>query len=183
MNPILFITSNTAIPIPAGLVLYLCAKSYRMNRIAVFPGSFDPITKGHESVILRAVPLFDQIIVAIGANAEKKSFFTLEQRLEWIKEVFKGEPKISVMQYHGLTVDFCRKVNARFLLRGLRTSADFEFERSIGQINKKLNPEIETIFLLTAPEYASLNSGIVRDILRHGGDASQFVPEKVNLKE
>jgi pantetheine-phosphate adenylyltransferase len=152
-----------------------------MNRIAVFPGSFDPITKGHESVILRAVPLFDQIIVAIGANAEKKSFFTLDQRLGWIKDVFSGEPKITVMPYQGLTVDFCRKVNAKFLLRGLRTSADFEFERSIGQINKQLDPNIETVFLLTAPEYTALNSSMVRDIIRNGGNPGPFIPVAVKL--
>jgi pantetheine-phosphate adenylyltransferase len=152
-----------------------------MNRIAVFPGSFDPITKGHESVILRAVPLFDQIIVAIGANAEKKSFFTLEQRLGWIKDVFSAEPKITVMPYSGLTVNFCRKVNAGFLLRGLRTSADFEFERSIGQINKQIDPGIETVFLLTAPEYTALNSSMVRDIIRNGGDPTPFIPAAVKL--
>ena len=154
-----------------------------MKKIAVFPGSFDPITRGHESVIRRAVPLFDEIYVAIGLNAEKKSFFPLEKRMRWIKKTFEDNSAIKVIQYEGLTVELCKNLKAKYLLRGLRTSADFEFERSIGQINKKLNPEIETIFLLTAPEYASLNSGIVRDILRHGGDASQFVPEKVNLKE
>ncbi len=152
-----------------------------MDRIAVFPGSFDPITKGHESVILRAVPLFDRIIIAIGVNAEKKSFFTLEQRLDWLRLVFAGEPKISVMRYEGLTVDFCRSVGAKFLLRGLRTSADFEFERSIGQINKQLHPEIETVFLLTAPEYTALNSSIVRDIIRNGGDPSPFIPVAIKI--
>ncbi|MCB2221212.1 MAG: pantetheine-phosphate adenylyltransferase [Bacteroidetes bacterium] len=153
------------------------------QKIAVFPGSFDPITRGHESVIKRAVPLFDQLYIAIGLNAEKKGFFTIEQRLHWIEEVFADEPKILVTQYEGLTVDFCRQNNIGYILRGLRTSADFEFERSIGQVNKKLYPDIETVFLLTAPEYTSLNSSIVRDILRHGGDASQFVPEKISLRE
>jgi len=153
-----------------------------MERIAVFPGSFDPITKGHESVILRAVPLFDKIIIAIGTNSEKKSFFSLEQRLKWLQEVFAHEPKIIVMQYGGLTVDFCRTVNAKFLLRGLRTSADFEFERSIGQINKQLDPSIETVFFLTAPEHTALNSSIVRDIVRNGGDPSPFVPDAVAIK-
>lgn len=152
-----------------------------MERIAVFPGSFDPITRGHESVILRAVPLFDRIIVAIGMNAEKKSFFSLEQRLGWLNDVFRNEPGISIMQYEGLTIDFCREVNAKFLLRGLRTSADFEFERSIGQINKQLEPDIETVFLLTAPEHTALNSSIVRDIVRNGGDPSPFVPDAVKI--
>jgi len=152
-----------------------------MERIAVFPGSFDPITRGHESIIRRAVPLFDHIIVAIGENQEKKSFFELEKRMNWIKDVFADEPAVSVQSYQGLTVDFCKKMNAKFLLRGLRTSADFEFERSIGQINKNLNPDIETVFLLTTPEYTALNSSIVRDILRNGGDPSQFVPDVVKF--
>lgn len=160
---------------------YLCSKSGRMERIAVFPGSFDPITRGHESIIRRAVPLFDHIIIAIGENQEKKSFFALERRIEWIRAVFENEPAVSVQAYQGLTVDFCVKMNARFLLRGLRTSADFEFERSIGQINKNLNPDIETVFLLTTPEYTALNSSIVRDILRNGGDPSQFVPDAVKF--
>jgi pantetheine-phosphate adenylyltransferase len=152
-----------------------------MERIAVFPGSFDPITRGHESIILRALPLFDRLIVAIGENSEKKSYFSLAQRINWIEKVFENVPEISVVSYQGLTVDFCRSVQARFILRGLRTSADFEFERSIGQINKNLNPDIETVFLLTTPEYTALNSSIVRDIIRNGGDASRFVPEAVNL--
>ena len=152
-----------------------------MERIAVFPGSFDPITIGHESIIRRGCSLFDKIIVAIGENAEKKSYFDIDKRLAFIEQTFADEPKVNVAKYSGLTVDYCRKVNAKYLLRGLRTSADFEFERSIGQVNKKLFPEIETIFLLTAPEHTSLNSSIVRDILRNGGDASQFVPESVKL--
>ena len=152
-----------------------------MNKTAVFPGSFDPITRGHESVIKRALPLFDEVYVAIGINSDKKSFFTLEQRMDFIRLVFSDEPKIKVVKYQGLTVDFCNEVNAGYLLRGLRTSADFEFERSIGQINKKLNSGVETVFFLTAPEHTSLNSSIVRDILRHGGDVSQFVPERIDL--
>jgi len=152
-----------------------------MSKIAVFPGSFDPITIGHESIIKRACKVFDQIIVAIGENAEKKSYFNIDQRLEWINKVFADEPKVSVARYSGLTVDFCKEMHARFILRGLRTSADFEFERSIGQMNKKLYPDIETVFLLTAPEHTSINSSIVRDILRNGGDARQFVPDAVKL--
>lgn len=152
-----------------------------MERIAVFPGSFDPITVGHESIIKRACQVFDKIIVAIGENAEKKSYFDIEKRLGWIEQVFASEPKVSVDKYTGLTVEYCKKVNATFILRGLRTSADFEFERSIGQMNKKLHPEIETVFLLTAPEHTAINSSIVRDILRHGGDASQFVPDGITL--
>jgi pantetheine-phosphate adenylyltransferase len=152
-----------------------------MKNTAVFPGSFDPITRGHESIIKRAIPLFDKIIVAIGTNTEKKTFFPLEKRLFWLEEVFKDEPAISVTRYEGLTVEFCKKQEARFILRGLRTSADFEFERSIGQINKMIYPDIETVFLLTTPEFTALNSSIVRDILRHGGDASSFVPDGVTF--
>lgn len=152
-----------------------------MSRIAVFPGSFDPITIGHESVINRACKVFEKVIVGIGENAEKQSYFEIGQRLKWIEQVFANEPRVSVTRYSGLTVDFCKKVDAKFILRGLRTSADFEFERSIGQVNKKLYPDIETVFLLTAPEHTSINSSIVRDILRNGGDASQFVPEAVKL--
>jgi len=152
-----------------------------MKKIAVFPGSFDPITRGHESVIKRALPLFDEVYIAVGINAEKKSLFDLDIRMEWIKKVFRNFPIVKVIKYEGLTVDLCRKLGAHYLLRGLRTSADFEFERSIGQINKKLYAEIETVFFLTAPEYTMLNSSIVRDILRNGGDASQFVPEELDL--
>lgn len=153
-----------------------------MKKTAVFPGSFDPITKGHESVILRSLPLFDEIIVAIGENSEKKNYFSLEQRKKWIKKVFEKYPAVKVEVYSGLTVDFCRKHHARYILRGLRTSADFEFERSIGQMNKCIAHDVETIFILTAPEYTHLNSSIVRDIHRHGGSVKQFVPEKVDLK-
>ncbi len=152
-----------------------------MKKIAVFPGSFDPITKGHESIVLRALPIFDGIVVAVGVNTEKQSFFPLEVRMRWIKEVFSAHPSVEVMSYQGLTVNFCRELNAPYIIRGLRTSADFEFERSIGQMNKKMYPELETVFLLTTPEFTALNSSIVRDIIRHGGDASSFVPDGVSL--
>jgi pantetheine-phosphate adenylyltransferase len=152
-----------------------------MERIAVFPGSFDPITRGHEDIIIRALALFDKIIVAVGENAEKKTIFPLDKRVEWIRAAFSEESRVIVEKYSGLTVEFCRERKIRFILRGLRTSADFEFERTIGQVNKRLDPSIETIFLLTAPEYTALNSSIVRDILKHGGDASQFVPDAVDL--
>lgn len=148
-----------------------------MKRIAVFPGSFDPITCGHESVIRRAAPLFDKIIVAIGLNANKDGFFSLESRLAMIDDTFADCDNIESASYTGLTVDYCKKVDAKYLLRGLRTAADFEFERSIGQINKQIDDEIETIFMLTQPEHTPLNSSIVRDILRHGGNASKFVPK------
>ena len=152
-----------------------------MQRIAVFPGSFDPITRGHESIIRRALPLFDQVIVAIGENGEKRSFFPPEKRLAWLHAIFTNEPNIEIATFSGLTVDFCQKKNAAFILRGLRTAADFEFERGIGQMNKLMVPGIETVFLLCEPEYASLSSSIVRDIIRNGGDVRQFVPEGVDL--
>jgi pantetheine-phosphate adenylyltransferase len=155
----------------------LTAENQNMKRIAVFPGSFDPITCGHESVIRRAAPLFDKIIVAIGVNAEKKGYFDLETRLDMIAATFQDIDKIVVDTYSGLTVNYCKEQDANFLLRGLRTSADFEFERSIGQVNKQLDKDVETIFMLTQPEHTSLNSSIVRDILRHKGDVAKFVPQ------
>jgi pantetheine-phosphate adenylyltransferase len=125
--------------------------------------------------------LFDEIIVAIGENSEKKGYFPLEKRLEWIRKVFAKYPNVKAITYKGLTVDLCKKVNASYILRGLRTSIDFEFERSIGQMNKNIYPGIETIFLLTAPEFTHLNSSIVRDIHRNGGDVKQFVPNDIDL--
>ncbi len=150
-----------------------------MERIAIFPGSFDPITLGHESIVRRALPLFDKVIVAIGVNADKKSFFRLDERLTWIKDLFIDEPAVEVVEYEGLTVDLCRKYGASYILRGLRTSADFEFERMVGQINRKMDPDIETIYLLTLPEYTTLNSSVVREVHKYGGDISQFVPSTV----
>lgn len=150
-----------------------------MERIAIFPGSFDPITLGHESIVRRALPLFDKVIVAIGVNADKKSFFSLEERLKWITDLFADEPAVEVIEYEGLTVDVCRKYNASYILRGLRTSADFEFERMVGQINRKMDPEIETVYLLSLPEYTTLNSSVVREVHKYGGDISRFVPSTV----
>ena len=154
-----------------------------MKKIAVFQGSFDPFTIGHEGIVLRALDLFDEIIIAVGANALKKSYYPLSVRKEMISKVFQNEPRISIDHYEGLTVDFCRKNGANFLLRGLRTAADFEFERAIAQVNRAMTPEVESVFLLTIPEHTPINSTIVRDIIRSGGDASRFVPSAINLKD
>lgn len=154
-----------------------------MERIAVFPGSFDPFTIGHESIVRRAMPLFDKIIIAIGINTNKADFFPIEKRIQWIKETFEFDEKVSVQNYTGLTVDFCKRVYAQYIIRGLRTSADFEYERSIAQVNKAMDESIETIFMLTAPEYSAITSTLVRDIIRHGGDASKFLPNSTDLKK
>jgi len=151
------------------------------QKIALFAGSFDPFTKGHESIVLRALPLFDKIIIGIGYNSNKKDFFSLEKRMKWIKQTFQNvSNNVEVTSYEGLTIDFARKVNANYLLRGLRTSSDFEYERAIAQTNKMMMPEIESVFLLTTPEMTPITSTIVRDIIRHGGDASQFLPYKLD---
>ena len=154
-----------------------------MKKIAVFPGSFDPFTIGHEAIVRRALILFDEIIVAVGANALKKSFYSLATREEMIIKIFQNEPRVRVDYYEGLTVDYCKKNDAGFLLRGLRTAADFEFERAIAQVNKVMASGIESVFLLTVPEHSHINSTIVRDIIRSGGDASMFVPSAINLKD
>lgn len=154
-----------------------------MKKIAVFPGSFDPFTIGHEGIVLRALALFDEIIIAVGANALKQSYYSLETRKAMISRVFRKESRIRVDHYEGLTVDYCRKHGANFILRGLRTAADFEFERAIAQVNKAMAPGIESVFLLTIPEHASINSTIVRDIIRSGGDASQFVPASIIISD
>jgi pantetheine-phosphate adenylyltransferase len=147
-----------------------------MSRIAVFPGSFDPITNGHVDIVQRAVGLFDKIIIAVGQNAQKKYMFTREQRVTYIKNAFEGVDEIEVMDFEGLTVDFCRSVGARYILRGLRNPADFEFEKAIAQANRMMDHQLETVFLLTDPEFAAISSSIVRDVYRNGGDVSMFVP-------
>ncbi|MDP5000297.1 pantetheine-phosphate adenylyltransferase [Flavobacterium sp.] len=145
---------------------------------AIFPGSFDPITNGHYDIIKRGVSLFDEIIVAIGVNAEKKYMFSLEERMRFIEETFKDEPKVRVITYTGLTIDLCKKEKAEFILRGLRNPADFEFEKAIAHANRTMS-KIETVFLLTAARTSFISSSIVRDVIRNGGDASKLVPSSV----
>ncbi len=145
---------------------------------AIFPGSFDPITLGHVDIINRALPLFDEIIIAIGVNHDKSYMFTLEERIQFIKETYKNEPKIKVDTYSGLTTDYCIKMKVEFILRGLRNPADFEFEKAIAQTNRKLS-NVETVFLLTSADTSFISSSIVRDVHRNGGDISGFVPISV----
>lgn len=152
-----------------------------MANIAVFPGSFDPITKGHENIVKRALPLFDKVIVAVGVNANKNYMFPLNQRLEWIKSTFNFEPKVSVETYEGLTVRFCLEKQANFIIRGLRNAGDFQFEKGIAQMNREMVSGIDTVFLVTTPELSAINSTIVRDIIRNGGDVSKFVPNAIEL--
>jgi pantetheine-phosphate adenylyltransferase len=146
---------------------------------AVFPGSFDPITLGHVDIVKRASKLFDEIVIGIGVNSSKQNMFSIEQRKKWIQETFKNYANVSITEYEGLTVNFCKKINAKFIIRGLRDTKDFEFEKSIGQINKELDKTIETVFLITSPELSAINASIVRDIIKHGGDISKFVPSPV----
>ena len=147
-------------------------------RRAVFPGSFDPVTIGHYDIIERGVTLFDEVILAIGVNSAKKYMFSLEQRLHFLEETFKDEPKIKVMSYKGLTIDFCKEQDVEFILRGLRNPGDFEFEKAIAHTNRKLSG-IETVFLLTSSGKSYISSSIVREVIRHGGDCSDLVPEVV----
>jgi pantetheine-phosphate adenylyltransferase len=154
-----------------------------MTKIAVFPGSFDPITKGHVALVERALPLFDKIIIAIGNNSQKNYLFNLQKRKEWLQEVFKNLPNVSIASYSGLTIEFCKAQEANYILRGLRNSNDFEFEKNIAQMNYSMNNNIETIFLITQPELSAINSSIIRDIIKNKGNASEFVPDVINLYE
>ena len=152
-----------------------------MNRKAVFPGSFAPFTKGHESIVLRALPLFDEIVIAVGTNSEKNEYFSLEERCKWIEQVFVNEPKVNVQKYEGLTIDFCEKVKANYILRGLRNSSDFKYEKGIAQMNRSMKKYIDTIFIITEPEVSHISSTLVRDVVKNGGNVSQFVPDGVTI--
>lgn len=150
------------------------------TRICLFPGTFDPVTLGHVDIINRAIPLFDKIYVGIGINSSKSPMFSAEQRMQWFKEIYKDESKVESVVYDGLTVNYCKLINANFILRGIRYVSDFEYEKTIADANRTLDPHIETIFLTGEPKYTSVASTIVRDIIRNGGDASPFLPEAVN---
>ena len=152
-----------------------------MNKTAIFPGSFSPFTLGHKSVVDRSLPLFEKIIIAIGRNLEKNEYFSIEERKEWIKKIYAKNSKIEVQVYKGLTVDFCVKVKAKYILRGLRDSHDFKYEKNIAQTNKNINSEVETIFIITPPEISHISSTIIRDIIKNGGNVSQFLPKEIDL--
>ena len=152
-----------------------------MSKFAIFPGSFAPFSVGHQSIVDRALPLFDKIVIAIGKNSEKNQYFSVEQRLKWIRAIYRKNTKIEVKKYEGLTVDFCKKEKANYILRGLRNSQDFNFERNIAQMNKELNSNIETVFIITPPELSHISSSIIRDIIKNGGDVKKFVPKEIDL--
>ena len=149
-------------------------------RVCLFPGTFDPITMGHTDIINRALPLCDKVVIGIGRNANKVPMFSEEQRLGWIKEIYISEPKVEAVVYEGLTVECCKRVGANFILRGIRYVNDFEYEKAIADMNRSINGHIETVFLTCLPQYTSVASTLVRDVLKNGGDVSQFLPAVVN---
>jgi pantetheine-phosphate adenylyltransferase len=150
-----------------------------MSRICLFPGTFDPITFGHLDIIERALPMFDKLYIGIGVNANKAPMFSPELRISWINKLFENEPKVEAVIYEGLTVECCKKVNARLILRGIRYVSDFEYEKAIADMNRSLDPHIETIFLTCLPQFTSVASTLVRDVIRNGGDVAKFVPDVV----
>jgi pantetheine-phosphate adenylyltransferase len=152
-------------------------------KIAVFPGSFDPITVGHFEIVKRALPLFDTIIVAVGVNTTKQSLFSLEQRLEWLQEVFKEMPKIQIAHFEGLTAHFCKQVGAQYLLRGLRNASDFDYEKTISQLNQIIGHQLDTVFLISQPEFSHISSTIVREIIKGGGDVTPFIPKSIVIPQ
>lgn len=152
-----------------------------MKLIAIFPGSFDPITRGHENIVRRACGMFDEVIVAIGVNSNKKYMFPLEQRQAWIEEVFADLPNVRSAVYEGLTLDFCKAEGANVMLRGMRNGGDFEYERTIAQMSRTMDSGVETVLLFTDPEFAPISSTLVREVYKHGGDVSPFIPTKIRI--
>ncbi len=150
-----------------------------MKRVAIFPGSFDPFTMGHYDIVIRGLELFDEIIIAIGQNTKKQRYFSIELMLEKISETFKDQERIRVSTYDELTAHFAKRNEATFLLRGLRNTTDFEYENSIAQVNKYLNTDLETVFLITSPQYASINSSIIKEVHRYQGDINEFLPYRI----
>lgn len=156
-----------------------------MQKTALFPGSFDPITKGHIDALEKVIPIFDKVYVALGINTSKQYYFTIEERLSMLKATFESYPKVEVISYQGLTVKFCEKMAIPYIIRGLRNTIDFEYEKAINEMNHKLNPDVHTFFVTTSPDYASISSTIVREIIKSGGKVDDFVPQSVvdNLKK
>jgi len=148
-------------------------------RICLFPGSFDPVTKGHVDVIRRSVSLFDKLVIGVGINSNKQPMFTTDQRVGWISDIFRDDKRIEVAAYEGLTVNFCKKIGAQYILRGVRYVSDFEYEKAIADMNRMLEGHVETIFLTCAPEYSTISSTLVRDVIRNGGNVDKFIPEEV----
>jgi pantetheine-phosphate adenylyltransferase len=147
-------------------------------KIALFPGSFDPVTKAHVDILKRSLPLFDKVVIGIGLNSTKAAYLTIEKRKEMLRAVFADEPKVEVQTYEGLTVEFCKKIQSNYMIRGIRTVSDFEYEKAIAQMKQALEPEIESIFIVSKPGYSSISSTIVRDIMRNNGDVKQFIPKE-----
>ena len=152
-----------------------------MSKVAVFPGSFSPFSIGHQSVVEKALPLFDKIIISVGVNSKKNQYFSIQERMQWIGSIYANNEKIEIKRYEGLTIDFCKKEGANFILRGLRDSHDFKYEKNIAQTNKDLNPNIETIFIIGPAKLSHISSTIIRDIIKNGGDVSQFLPKEIDL--
>ena len=161
---------------------FLCLdKCLNMSKIAVYPGSFDPITVGHYDLVMRSLDLFDKIIVAVGVNSQKKNLFSLDQRITWLEEVFKNESRVVVSHFEGLTAHYCKDQNAKYLIRGLRNSSDFDYEKTISQLNYIIGGGVETVFLISRPNFSHISSTIVREIIKGGGDITEFVPKEVEI--
>ena len=150
-------------------------------RRALFPGSFDPFTLGHKDIVQKGLEIFDEIVIAVGFNATKKTMFTLEQRMQWLSAVYENNSKVKIGSYEGLTVDYCNQVEAQFILRGLRNSIDFEYEKQIALINKEMAPDIETVIVLSDPKYSAISSTIIRDLIRHGGSYKSYLPSEIQV--